>query len=79
MIIAIWIWILVGAYLGLGVLFAVPFLTRRIQHTDPAAKDATPGFRLMVLPGVVLLWPVLARRWAAGINNPPVERSPHRS
>lgn len=73
-----WIWILAGVYLGLGLLFAGPFLIRRVQQTDPEAAGASTGFRLMILPGVVLLWPMLARRWMAGINHPPQARSPHR-
>lgn len=79
MIVATWIWILTGVYLGAGLLFAVPFLAKRIQNTDPSAENSSIGFRLMALPGVVLLWPMLARRWVAGINQPPQERSPHRS
>jgi len=76
--IATWIWILIGVYLSLGVLFSVPFLFKRIQQSDPAARGASLGFRLIILPGVVLLWPLLARRWAAGVDHPPQERSPHR-
>lgn len=73
-----WIWILTGLYLALGLLFAGPFLIRRIQHTDAAAEGSSVGFRLMILPGVVLLWPMLALRWLAGIDHPPQMRSPHR-
>lgn len=76
--VASWIWGLIALYLGLGVLFAVPFMLLRLKKSDPDAADATWGFKLIVLPGVVLLWPALARRWMAGIDAPREERSPHR-
>jgi hypothetical protein len=55
----------IGIYLALGVLFAVPFVVRGVGRVDPAAIGAGWGFRLLILPGVAALWPVLARRWAA--------------
>jgi hypothetical protein len=66
-----------GLYAGAGLLFAVPFLLRGVERIDPAARGATPGFRLIVLPGVVALWPILLRRWIAGAP-PPRERNAHR-
>lgn len=54
---------ILGAYLALGVVFAIPFLTRGIARIDPAARAATPAFRLLILPGVAALWPVLAVKW----------------
>ena len=53
-----------AAYAGIGVAFAIPFLTLGIQRIDAAARGAGWGFRWLVLPGVVALWPVLAARWA---------------
>jgi len=46
-------------YLGLGALFAVPFLLLGVQRLDHAA-DGAWTFRLLALPGCVALWPVLA-------------------
>lgn len=47
------------AYLGLGLLFAVPFVSRWAGRLDPVAARGTPGFRVLILPGAVLLWPWL--------------------
>ena len=47
-------------YLALGLVFAVWFVTRRVQ-LDPAAREAGWGFRLLILPGCVALWPILLR------------------
>jgi len=52
----------VTGYLAAGVLFAVPFALRWAGRLDPAAKAGTWGFRAMILPGAVLLWPLLAAR-----------------
>jgi len=54
-----------GAYAALGVLFALAFVTRGVQRVDPAAKTGTLGFRLLIVPGAVALWPLLLRRWVA--------------
>lgn len=52
-----------GAYVALGALFASTFVVRGIQSVDPVAKGSTLGFRLIVLPGVVAMWPLLLRAW----------------
>jgi hypothetical protein len=52
----------VAGYLVAGVLFAIPFAVRWAGRLDPAARAGTWGFRAMILPGAVLLWPLLAAR-----------------
>jgi hypothetical protein len=54
---------LVGAYVAAGALFAVAFAVWGVSRVDPVARDATPGFRLIILPGAAALWPLLALRW----------------
>ena len=66
-----------GAYLALGVLFAIPFALVGAARVDPDARGATWGFRVLVIPGAALLWPLMARRWVAG-GAPPEECTPHR-
>ena len=67
----------VGVYAVLGLLFAIAFLLRGAARIDPQAEGGSWGFRLAILPGVVALWPLLARRWAKG-GPPPEERNAHR-
>ena len=67
-----------GAYLACGVVFAGPFIWRGVTRIDPVAREATVGFRLVILPGVTLLWPLLAVRWARGSTHPPIEQTAHR-
>ena len=55
-------------YLAIGILAGVPFVMVGVGRIDPAAKAAPWSFRVLVLPGVIALWPLLMRRWirAAG-------------
>jgi hypothetical protein len=52
-------------YLVIGFLFAVAFVTVGIGRMDHVAKDSGFGFRLIIVPGVVALWPLLLKRWVA--------------
>ncbi len=54
--------ILLG-YAGIGVLFAVAFVTIGAGRLDPNAVGGPIGFRLLILPGAAALWPYLAIRW----------------
>ena len=67
------------AYLAVGLLFAVPFVMRWVGRTDSRAHEGTWGFRLLIVPGVTLLWPLLARRLVAGLADPPNEWTAHRA
>ena len=58
-----WLLDLLGVYAGAGLLFAIAFLTVGISHVDPDSKGSGVGFRLIILPGVVALWPLLLSRW----------------
>jgi hypothetical protein len=65
-------------YASLGVVFALSFVSIGVQKIDPEARGAGIGFRALIFPGVVALWPLLLRRWAGGATEPPLERNPHR-
>ena len=58
-----WLVKLLTAYAVLGVLFAGAFVTAGVRHIDPVAKGASSGFRPIIFPGVVALWPLLLKRW----------------
>ncbi len=59
---ATWLVRIAGLYLVAGLLFAPPFATRWVNRLDEVAAHGTPGFRLLLLPGAVLLWPLLLAR-----------------
>lgn len=72
------LWGLLGGYFAAGVCFAVAFHLRGAARIDPDAAHPSWGFRVLVTPGVVALWPLLARRWASGQGAPPEPRDVHR-
>lgn len=73
-----WLVIAAVAYVVAGLLFALPFVAVGLGRVDRVAGRGSLGFRLVILPGVVALWPLLARRWLAGAGEPPEEDNPHR-
>lgn len=69
----------IGAfYLAIGVLFGVIFLLFRINKVDVAAVGSSVWFKLMILPGIAALWPVLVSGWLKGVDGQPIERTAHR-
>ncbi len=50
-------------YLALGALFAIPFALRGAARLDPVARAGSIPFKILILPGAVLLWPALALMW----------------
>lgn len=69
---------LTGLYLLCGVIFAVPFVLVGVGRIDPHAAHGSWGFRVLIMPGTTLLWPLLAKRWLQGIHEPPEEKTAHR-
>ena len=73
---AVWLVRLASVYLLAGVLFAFPFVQKGAGRLDSVAKNGTWGFRTLIFPGAVALWPWLAWRLARG--GPPADRNAHR-
>ena len=67
-----------GIYVLMGLLFAVPFVFAGAKRIDPPAGDTGLGFKLLILPGSMVFWPLLLKRWIK--RTPPSEEtSAHRS
>lgn len=79
MIVVQWIVNLAMAYALLGLAFAIVFIIFGVGKIDPAAKDSTAGFRLLILFGSAALWPLLLKRWLRQQTYPPIEKNDHRS
>lgn len=60
---AVWVVGLAQLYAAVGLIVGLAFLLRGIDRVDPAARGAH-AFRPLILPGLVLLWPVVVTRWA---------------
>lgn len=67
-----------GIYLLCGLVFAIPFVLVGVRKIDPHAAHGSWGFRVLIIPGTMFLWPLLARRWVKGVHEPPEENNPHR-
>jgi hypothetical protein len=67
-----------GIYLLCGMVFAIPFVLVGVGKIDPHAARGSRGFRVLIIPGTMFLWPLLACRWLTGIHEPPEEKNPHR-
>ena len=50
-------------YLLLGVLFVIPFLIKGLSKVDEGTHDSTIGFKIIIIPGVIVFWPVLVSKW----------------
>ena len=68
----------VQGYWIAGLVFAVVFSLFGVQTIDSSAKGwSHPLFRLVIIPGVSLFWPLLLVRWVRR-QGPPRERNAHR-
>lgn len=59
----LWLQTIVMTWLATGVLVAVPFLAFAVGRLVEGAAGSSLLFRLMMLPGAALLWPVVLHRW----------------
>ncbi|TAL00619.1 MAG: hypothetical protein EPO07_09445 [Verrucomicrobia bacterium] len=70
--------IALGVYLACGFVFAIPFVLGGVKKIDPHAAHGSWGFRLFIIPGTMAFWPLLLKRWASGVKEPPEEGNAHR-
>jgi hypothetical protein len=68
----------VTAYLGSGLIFAVLNVVGGLRRIDSAAAGTGVGARLLLVPGMALLWPIFLPRWIRGLGERPAERTAHR-
>ena len=55
--------IIAAIYIVCGIIFYVAFITKGIEKVDASAHGATWGFKLIIIPGVIALWPLLLKKW----------------
>lgn len=68
-----WILQLLGIYLTIGLLFAIPIAFRGARKIDPSAVEGTWGFTLLIIPGSMIRWPLLMHRWLRAVPQPEEE------
>ena len=57
------IFIVIAIYLALGFIFSIAFITKGVDKLDEGANGASLGFRLIIIPGTMIFWPLLLRKW----------------
>ena len=56
-------------YLLCGLVFALLFVIKGADKIDEGAKDATIGFKIIIIPGVMVFWPLLLIKWLKAKKN----------
>ncbi len=54
---------LILVFLTCGLVFGVAFVAFGVGRLDAAARGTSITFRLLILPGTMVFWPLLAVRW----------------
>ena len=65
---------ILALYFLAGLVFGLIFILGGLSRMDSAAKGAGWRFRLILLPGIGIFWPLLAVRWLKGQREAPMER-----
>lgn len=55
--------LLAAVYLLLGLVFAIAFVINGVTLVDEGARNTGIAFRLIIIPGCILLWPVMLKKW----------------
>lgn len=61
--------IVAAIYLAIGFLFAIPFVIKGVHKVDEAAHGGSIGFRIIIIPGTMVFWPLLLKRWMKAAKN----------
>ena len=67
----------VTIYLAIGIVLAPAIAFLGVRSIDPAARDGTRGFQVLIMPGLAILWPLMVIRVLRG-GPPPEEHNAHR-
>jgi len=65
--------IIIAIYLVCGFLFMIPFIIKGVDVIDEGAHGSSIGFRIIIIPGTIVFWPLLLRKW---IKMKPLQTSP---
>jgi len=54
---------IIAIYLACGFVFAIAFIAKGVEKLDEGAHGASIGFRIIVIPGAMVFWPLLLKKW----------------
>ena len=55
--------IVILIYALAGFIFMIPFIVKGITQIDQASEHSSFGFKLIIIPGIIVFWPVLLKKW----------------
>lgn len=55
--------VVIAVYLLCGLVFAIAFIAKGLNIVDEGAHGSSTGFKIIIIPGVIALWPFLLMRW----------------
>ena len=58
-----WVFTGIGIYLICGIIFSLAFISKGLKAIDEGAQGAGLGFRLIIIPGCMVFWPLLLIKW----------------
>jgi len=54
---------IIAIYLAFGFAFMIPFIIKGVDVIDEGAHGSSIGFRIIIIPGTIVFWPVLLKKW----------------
>jgi len=61
--------IIIAVYLLAGLVFAIPFVLRGVTKIDESAHGTKWGFRVIIIPGTIVFWPLLLKKWLRAVKH----------
>ena len=55
--------LIVAAYLFAGIVFTIFFQAKGISKIDEGVHGSSVGFRIIIVPGCIVFWPLLLNKW----------------
>ena len=52
-----------AVYLLFGLLLAILFVLKGVEKIDEGAHGGSIGFRIIIIPGTMVFWPLLLKKW----------------
>jgi len=55
--------IAIAVYLFAGIVFTIFFQAKGLSKIDEGVHRSSWGFRIIIIPGCIIFWPVLFKKW----------------
>jgi len=57
------VFIVLAVYIIAGIIFTIFFQVKGLSKIDEGVHGSTIGFRIIIIPGCIVFWPVLLKKW----------------